>query len=164
MGTKEEKIRDLFIDMAVTLGESFGLNRAVCQIYALLYLSSHPLTPAEIGRALQMSKGNVSINMRTLQQWNAVRKVWRKGYTRALYKANEDIEEIVFDRLKVGLARRMGRVSEALDEIRTVAKESEKKGNMRVGELGRKIASIEQLAQKVNSLIQNLDYLKHLAK
>jgi DNA-binding transcriptional regulator GbsR (MarR family) len=159
-------VQDTFIDMAVTLGESFGLNRAVCQIYALLYLAGAPMSPAEIGRALEMSKGNVSLNMRTLEQWNAVTKVWRKGYARALYSANGDIEGIVFDRLKVGLGKRVKRLEAALREMRkSLKRHGRESGPSGAGDpLMKKIAAVEKLTGKVRLLVDNLDHLQALVK
>ena len=101
-----DEMRDLFIEAVGNLGESLGLNRTVCQIYALLYLSPEPLSPTQIGEALKISKGNVSINIRKLIEWNAVKKVWRKGNARRLFCANDNVWEIVLKKLKLGIEKR----------------------------------------------------------
>ncbi|HOL36138.1 MAG TPA: ArsR family transcriptional regulator, partial [bacterium] len=145
-----EDSRDKLIEAAVNLGESIGLNRAVCQIYALLYLSEKPLSPTEIGKMLEMSKGNVSINLRTLEQWNAVKKVWRKGYSRALYTANENIEEIILNKLKTGLEKKISYARPLINE----AKEKEKsKDEKFLSKLNR----IEKLISKIEFFLENFE-------
>ncbi|MCM8764960.1 MAG: ArsR family transcriptional regulator [Candidatus Omnitrophica bacterium] len=156
-----EEIRDRLIELAVNIGESLGLNRAVCQIYALLYLSDAPLSPTEIGKNLEMSKGNVSINLRILEQWNAVRKVWKKGYTRPLYIANENIEEIILDKLKTGIEKRLG-------YVRPIIKQISKDGNKKLNSTNEKIFSrinkIEKLIEKIEFFLRNFETIRTIAK
>jgi len=104
---RTEEMRDLFIEAVGNLGESLGLNRTVCQMYALLYFSPEPLSPMEISEALRISKGNVSINIRKLIEWNAVKKVWRKGSMRSLFAANENAQDVILDKVKIGIEKRI---------------------------------------------------------
>jgi len=150
-----ENSRDKLIEAAINLGESIGLNRAVCQIYALLYLSEKPLSPTEIGRILEMSKGNVSINLKTLEQWNAVRKVWRKGYSRALYAANENIEEIILNKLKTGLEKRISYARPLINEAK--GKEKSKDDNFL-----KKLDRIEKLISKIEFFLDNFETIKSI--
>ncbi len=156
-----EETRDKLIEAAVNLGESLGLNRAVCQIYALLYLSDRPMSPTEIGSTLEMSKGNVSINLRILEQWNAVKKVWKKGYARALYIANENIEEIVLDKLKSGIEKRLGYVKPIMKQVREVRN---RKMNPIDEGFFRKIDRIEKLIAKIEFFLNNFETIKSIAK
>lgn len=144
-----------FIELAGNIGEGLGLNRTTCQMYALLYLSSEPLSPGQITKELGISKGNVSINLKKLEEWNAIEKVWRKGYTRALYKANEDIEEIIYFKLQSGLGKRINEIRRYIKEIQSKIKKQQKKENIH-----KKIEEIEKLTDKLEFLIKNLKYLK----
>lgn len=155
-----EETRDRLIEAAVNLGESLGLNRAVCQIYALLYLADEPLSPTEIGKALAMSKGNVSINLRILGQWNAVRKVWKKGYARALYTANENIEEIVLNKLKTGIEKRLDYIKPVLDSVK---KNSGRRSTTQNKKFARKINQLEKIVAKIEFFLNNFETLKSIA-
>ena len=117
MDKKTEEIKIKFIETIGTLGESIGFNRTVCQIYALLYVNVNPLSPVQIGEILGISKGNVSINIRKLEEWNAVKRVWRKGYARAVFEANDDFEEIIIGKLKTGLQKRITTFKKSIKEI-----------------------------------------------
>ncbi|MFN4228162.1 MAG: GbsR/MarR family transcriptional regulator [Candidatus Ratteibacteria bacterium] len=137
-----DEIKEKIIELAGNIGEGLGLNRTTCQIYALLYLNSEPFSPGQITKELGISKGNVSLNLKKLEEWNAVKKVWKKGHTRALYKANEDIEEIIINKLQIGLQKR-------IDEIRKYLKDLKRKINKHndKGEIKNKI---EKNERKIN--------------
>jgi DNA-binding transcriptional regulator GbsR (MarR family) len=63
------------------------INKAQGQIYALLFISDEPLSLDEISDRLGISKSNVSINIRMLEDFNLVRKVWVKGSRKDYYSA-----------------------------------------------------------------------------
>lgn len=149
-----ETVKEKLIELAGNIGEGLGLNRTTCQIYALLYLSPDPLSPAQITKELGISKGNVSLNLKKLEEWNAVRKVWKKGYSRALYKANENIEEIIINKLQTGIKKR---IDEIRGYIKNIKKEAEKVGNKK--DIMKKLKDIEKLTYKLEFLTKNLKYL-----
>jgi len=157
-----EKIKEKFIEIIGNLGEGLGLNRTVCQIYALLYITQKPLSPAEIGRQLGISKGNVSINLKKLEEWEAVEKVWRKGHTRSLYRANDNIEGIIFQKLKTGIEKRTKRIEKSLKNIKLQLQKENKGSNEETKYIKKKILEIEKLIKKLSTITKNLKYLKNL--
>ena len=162
-----DNIRDTLIETVGTLGESIGLNRTVCQMYALLYFSPEPLSPTRIAEVLRVSKGNVSINMRKLEEWNAVKKVWRKGYARSLYTANDNLEEIVLDKIKNGVEKRQRSLQNTLHEIRDKIKKFPAKTAAEKEAAGfwtARITGLERALGKVETLTANFELLKSLLK
>ncbi|RKX96882.1 MAG: transcriptional regulator [Spirochaetes bacterium] len=156
-----EKIKEKFIEIFGNLGEGLGLNRTVCQIYALLYITPNPLSPAEIGRQLGISKGNVSINLKKLEEWEAVEKVWRKGYARSLYRANDDIDGIIFQKLKTGIEKRIKRIDKSLKNIKLQMKRKSKESDENIKYMKKKIFEIEKLIKKLSEVAKSLQYLKN---
>jgi aminomethyltransferase len=55
-----------FIQSWGALATSWGINRTMAQIHALLLTSPSPLTADDIMELLQMSRGNVNLNLRAL--------------------------------------------------------------------------------------------------
>ncbi len=108
MDEKTQKIIDDFVEMIGHIGSSIGLSKAACQLYALLFIKGEPLSLDEMVEHLKMSKGNISINIRTLENWGAVRKIWEKGSRKDFYQCEEDIPQIVIKRLREGLDKRLG--------------------------------------------------------
>ena len=64
--------RDKFIQSWGALGTSWGINRTMAQIHALLLISPEPLCAEEIMEALQISRGNANMNLRALMDWGLV--------------------------------------------------------------------------------------------
>ena len=81
MSDKMQEIRNKFVGFAGSIGADLGLSRVATQLYALLYLSPEPLSLDEMAQLIRVSKGNISVNIRVLQEWRAVRKV--PGWARA---------------------------------------------------------------------------------
>lgn len=153
MNTKDEKLINTMIESFGNIGESLGVNRTLGQIYALLYFSDTPLAPTQISETLGISKGNVSINIRKLEEWNALKKVWRKGRARSLYKANENIEEIFFDRIKSISEKRIKYLKQVMAGIRHSPDEN-----------FTKIKQIKDFVKKLDFLLKNFDSIKSFLK
>jgi DNA-binding transcriptional regulator GbsR (MarR family) len=73
----------------------WGFGKIMGQLYGLLYLSFKPLTLDEMADSLAVSKGNISINIRTLERWNMVKRIWVKGDRKDYYEAETDFWKIV---------------------------------------------------------------------
>lgn len=145
----QQKIVDAFVEAVGELGASFGISRVVAQIYGLLYLSEEPLSLDDICAALKISKGSASVNIRYLENWQAVKRLWIKGERKDYYQANPDIKEIVYRRLKEGLERRFNKFNQQLTAIE---KEIREKNGYR-----------EKIGE-VRKLLKMLDKIRFLGK
>ena len=76
------------------MGATWGINRTVAQIYALLYLSPEPLTAEEISKTLSVARSTVSTGLRELQGWGIVRVVHVLGDRRDHFEAMSDVWEM----------------------------------------------------------------------
>jgi DNA-binding transcriptional regulator GbsR (MarR family) len=76
------------------MGSSWGINRAVAQIYALLYLSETPLTAEVISHGLSLARSTVSTGIRELQSWGLVKVVHILGDRRDHFEAMDDVWEM----------------------------------------------------------------------
>ena len=72
------------------MGSRWGVNRTVCQIHALLYLSGRPLNAEDIAARLQVARSNVSTSLRELQNWGLVKVVHLLGDRRDHYETQQD--------------------------------------------------------------------------
>ncbi|MFQ5867217.1 MAG: GbsR/MarR family transcriptional regulator [bacterium] len=120
-----EKIRDEFAEIAGQLSGRLGLSRTVGQLYALLFLSDEPVCLDYMVERLKISKGSVSTNIRELEKWGAVRKVWVKGSRKDFYEANPDTLKIVINRFKIGIQQRLNEMLEGIDRFEKVISEME---------------------------------------
>ncbi len=155
---KPEEIRDRFIGEIGRLGESIGLNRTTCQMYALLYLEEGPLSLTELSRTLHISKGSASLNIRKLEEWGAVKPVWRKGSTQNYYQANRDLWAVAKKRVKVGLERRLNAVQEGISGIMEDAGKNNKSLSLDTEKILKtyraRFNDLEKLSKKVKQLLR----------
>jgi len=117
---------DAFIDGAGKISSALlgMVNKVGGQIYALLFLSEEPLSLDEIAERLQVSKSNISINIRLLEEMKLVRKIWVKGSRRDYYEVERVYPRKVltdfFDKIR-------GTIKDAIHTIersRSLAKEA----------------------------------------
>lgn len=76
------------------MGSSWGINRTVAQIYALLYLSPDPLTADEVSASLDIARSTVSNGLHELQAWGVVKVLHVLGDRRDHFTTMKDIWEI----------------------------------------------------------------------
>lgn len=76
------------------MGEKWGVNRAVAQIHALLYLSPKPLNAEEITETLDIARSHVGNSLRELKGWGIVRLVHVMGDRREHYESMKDVWEM----------------------------------------------------------------------
>jgi len=85
---------DIFIEGWGRMAGAWGINKVMAQIYALLYVSKHPLSLEEMSDKLKTSRSNVSLNVRSLLDLGMARKVLIRGDRRDYYTAEEDIIKV----------------------------------------------------------------------
>lgn len=76
------------------MGNRWGINRTVGQIYATLFLAEEPRNAEEICEALSLSRGSVSMGLKELQSWNLVRLRHRPGDRHDYYETPGDVWQI----------------------------------------------------------------------
>ena len=158
-----EKAQDRFINYIASACDDFGLNRFVAQIYGLLYMSDKPLSLDEISEKLKASKGNVSINIRELEKWGAVRNVLVRGSRKDYYEAELDIKKVLMNKIKGSIQKRIGEVSGMINECNGIIQsasegltEEEKRLSKLYKDRLKKIEDIKSLASKALSLAEKL--------
>ena len=84
-----------FLDGMGQLADYWGYNKVVGWIYGLLYLQDGSLSLETIAGELQVSKGNISINIREAERLGMVKKVWKKGDRKDYYEAEPNLWQII---------------------------------------------------------------------
>ncbi len=102
------------------MASSWGINRTMAQIHALLYASEAPLDTDAIMDRLQVSRGNANMNLRSLSNWNLVRKVHLPGSRKDYYTAEKDVWEITAQIIRERERREIKPVIQQLEECREI--------------------------------------------
>ena len=72
----------------------WGLGKTAGEMYAVLYLNSEPVSLEEVAQRLKVTKGNISVAIRQLEQLGMVRRSWQKGDRRVFFEAEVDFWKI----------------------------------------------------------------------
>lgn len=77
------------------LARFFGFNDVMGRLYGTLLLNPNPLSLDDLANSLQISKGSVSMNMRTLEQWGMAKEHWVRGERKKYYMAESDMWQVI---------------------------------------------------------------------
>lgn len=120
---KSAEAKKEFIEAWGSLGSSWGINRTMSSIHALLMSSSKPMSTEEIMEALQISRGNANMNIRALIDWGLVKKRFIPGERKEFFEAGKDIWEIA--RI-IASERKKRELNPVLDVVERLKKEEDK--------------------------------------
>ena len=73
----------------------FGFSEVMGRLYGTLLLSPEALSLDDLAEVLQISKGSVSMNMRSLERWGMAKEVWMRGERKKYYKAESDLWTVI---------------------------------------------------------------------
>lgn len=115
-----EEGKSKFIQSWGTLGSAWGINKAMGQIHALLFISEEPLSTEDVMEELQISRGNANMNIRGLIDWGIVKKINRPGERKEYFTAGKDILELARQVSRERRRREIEPVMRVLEEIQEV--------------------------------------------
>lgn len=108
-----------FVDLWGQMAGHWGINRTMAQIHALLMVTAEPMTAEQLMEELQISRGNVSMNLRDLINWGIVRRTSTPGDRRDFFTTETDVwtmfQVILRERKKRELDPLLTRLDECLN-------------------------------------------------
>ncbi len=86
--------QDLFIRRWGEMGQTWGINRTMAEIHALLYICGLPLCTDDVMERLNISRGNASMSLRALCDWGIIRRLHKRGERREYFESLSDVWEM----------------------------------------------------------------------
>ena len=86
--------QDLFIRRWGEMGQTWGINRTMGEIHALLYVTAQPLCTDDVMERLNISRGNASMSLRALCDWGIIRRLHKRGERREFFESLSDVWEM----------------------------------------------------------------------
>lgn len=120
-----EEGKEKFIQSWGALGSSWGINRTMAQIHALLLISPSALSADEIMDELKISRGNTNMNLRALIDWRLVYREVKTGERKEFFVAEKDMWEVVKNIIIQRKKRELEPMLKVLDELSTIDENSE---------------------------------------
>ncbi|HID54441.1 MAG TPA: hypothetical protein EYP41_20680 [Anaerolineae bacterium] len=105
----------------------FGFNEVMGRLYGTLLMHPEPLSLDDLASGLKISKGSVSMNMRSLERWGMAEEVWMRGERKKYYTAVPDLWQVIRnvlnsrERREVQLAIQV--LSESVEKLRSAGDE-----------------------------------------
>ncbi len=120
LSARHQEALEQFILFWGEMASTWGINRTMAQIHALLYASEEPLDTDAIMERLQISRGNANMNLHSLVNWNLVRKVHQPGSRKDYYLAEKDVWHITAQIIRERERREIGPVMQQLQECHDI--------------------------------------------
>lgn len=150
MNYEEAKIK--FISTWGSLGTLWGINKAMAQIQALLFISTKSLSMEDIMEELKISRGNTSMNLRQLIDWGIVTKEIIPGERREYFSTEKNVEELARIIAKERSRREIKPVIKVLKEVSAIPND----GNSKTVELKKQTKALHDLATSMDSMLTKL--------
>jgi DNA-binding transcriptional regulator GbsR (MarR family) len=109
-----------FINNWGSLGTHWGINRTMAQIHALLMVSAQPLSQDDIMEQLNVSRGNVNMNIRDLIDWGLVDRQSIPGERKEYFTAEKDIWKVATQIIKERKKRELDPMLKLLGQLENV--------------------------------------------
>jgi DNA-binding transcriptional regulator GbsR (MarR family) len=150
--------QDLFIRRWGEMGQTWGINRTMAEIHALLYIAGRPQCTDDVMERLNISRGNASMSLRALCDWGIVRRLHKRGERREYFESLGDVWEM-FSLIAAERKRReMDPVLETIRQCQQMLDESAlgkaaaKREDVQLTR--QRLASMEEFMQVTNKIFQ----------
>ncbi len=147
-----QEAKDKFINTWGSLGTLWGINKAMAQIQALLFISTKPLSMEEIMEELQISRGNTSMNLRQLMDWGIVTKELIPGERKDFFTTEKDVEELARIVAKERSRREIKPVIKVLSDVSSIKDD----GTEKTKELIKQTKALKELTDNLDLLMNKL--------
>ena len=142
-----------FIQSWGVLGSSWGINRTMAQIHALLLIAPEALNADEIMEALQISRGNANMNIRELINWGIVEKVLKPGDRKEYFSAEKDIWKVGKRIMKERKKRELDPMITVMEQIKVI---DENKKDAETTAFIDTVTQIQKFAKQADSALGGL--------
>ena len=153
--TNPDQDKEIVREFVLTWGEmasSWGINKTMAQIHALLYIVEQPWDTDSIMSELQISRGNANMNIRNLVQWGLLHKVHYAGQRKDYYTAEKNVWATAAAIIKERQQREIEPLKNNLKELQTKIESGDDHEDQQV------------LQQRVESVIHFLDLFEEFTE
>jgi len=153
-----EDVRNDLINAIGEKAEKFGFSRIAGQLEGLLLFSRQPMSLDEMAERLEVSKGSVSTNIRLLERWKVVKKVYHSGARKNYYEIRGSIWEIETEIMSTIVKDEVERVKRIFSNSGDDLKKIKEQNN----EESEDIQFLEQRFSEIDEYIESAEYLLNL--
>ena len=151
--------QDLFIRRWGEMGQTWGINRTMAEIHALLYITAQPLCTDDVMERLHISRGNASMSLRALCDWGIIRRLHKRGERREYFESLSDVWEMFSIIAAERKRREMDPVLETIKQCQRMLEEMSggrqgAKGQEEIQLTRQRLAGMEEFMEVTNRIFQ----------
>jgi len=143
--------KEKFLQSWGALGSSWGINRTMAQIHALLLISPDAMSADDVIRELKISRGNANMNLRALIDWGLVHKELKTGERKEYFVAEKDMWEVVKQIIIQRKKKELEPMIKLLDDLSSVQAEDRESE-----EFVQVVKDIKLFSSKADSTLETL--------
>jgi DNA-binding transcriptional regulator GbsR (MarR family) len=147
---KYTEAKEQLIQAWGNLGYSWGLNKTMAQIHALLMISPRALSTEEIMQELNISRGNANMNIRALLDWGIISRVSVPGERKEYFKSEKDIWTLARQVARERRKRELEPILKVLKEVSDVPAD----GTDETKEFKKTVKDLKNFAEKSDNLLE----------
>jgi DNA-binding transcriptional regulator GbsR (MarR family) len=150
--------QDTFIRRWGEMGQTWGINRTMAEIHALLYITAQPLCTDDVMERLNISRGNASMSLRALCDWGIIRRLHKRGERREYFESLGDVWEMFSIIASERKRREMDPVLETIKQCQkmldqsTIGKNAAKRDDVQATR--QRLAGMEEFVEVTNKIFQ----------
>jgi len=152
-----QEVEDRFVELWNNMADLWGISPTMARIHGLLYITGAALSMDDIMARLEISRGNVSMNLSKLVEWGLVRRVHKKRDRKEYYESLHDVWEM----FTLVAAQRKRRELDPI--INTLRRCKEELSPEMLGAKAEEDAT-RQRSQRINDLLKFLTLVDSLAQ
>jgi DNA-binding transcriptional regulator GbsR (MarR family) len=148
---KLDEAKSKFIQTWGALGSNWGISKTMAQVHALLMVSEEHLCTEDIMEALNISRGNTNMTVRTLIDWGLAHREVKLKDRREFFRGEKDIYKVGKQIVKIRREREVAPVINLLNSLQDID-ESSTAGNV----FKKQMKEIAEFTQRSDALVGKL--------
>jgi len=148
---KYTEARNQLIQTWGQLSSQWGISRTMAHIHALLMVTPDPLTTDQIIEELDISRGNVSMSLRSLVEWGIVYKTFIPGDRKEYFISEKDVWKLALQIARERKRRELDPVIQSMQHLQEIDKDSA--SAKEVSELNKMTVQILDVAMQVDRML-----------
>lgn len=149
-----DSAKSLFIRRWGELSGYWGINRTMAEIHALLFVSNEPVCTDDAMEKLLISRGNASMNLRSLLDWGLIERVHIRGDRKEYFTCRTDVWQMFETILRQRRRREVEPILETIQKCSDmITGESAGKASEDARLFSERLRGMSEFLQLVGSLV-----------
>jgi len=150
-----DEAKEKFISSWGSLGSNWGVSRTMAQVHALLMISEEPMSAEDVMGALNISRGNTNMSIRSLIDWGLVEKLHKLGERKEFFQAEKDMWKVATRIARERRKRELAPIMSVLEQGKEV--EVSDGNKQEAGKFLKQMNEIENFASRIDRMMAKLD-------